>query len=143
MYWQLSLRRVLAGVALTLLVSAAARAQDADAPAHDTHEQTHDMSQMNRSISAWTFMQDGSFSAVLNHQGSARGGTQVTGVNWWMGMLSRPVKKGQLTLTGMFSLEPVTTGTKGYREIFQSGEALDGRPNVDRQHPHDAFMQVS
>ncbi len=58
-------------------------------------------------------------------------------------MLSRPAGKGQLTLTGMFSLEPATVGTRGYREIFQAGEATDGRPNLDRQHPHDAFMQLS
>jgi hypothetical protein len=26
--------------------------------------------------------------------------------------------------------------------LFQAGEALDGRPLVDRQHPHDFFMQL-
>ena len=129
-------RRALAGVLLTLFASVPVGAQDTD-------EQTHDMSHMDMSNPAWTFMQDGSFNAVFNHQGSPRGGNELTGVNWWMGMLSRAAGNGQLTLTGMFSLEPATVGTRGYREIFQSGEALDGRPNVDRQHPHDAFMQVS
>jgi hypothetical protein len=131
-----SIGRAVAAVVLTLIASASARAQDAD-------DQTHDMAHMDVPGSPWTFMQDGAFSAVLNHQGSSRGGNQLTGVNWWMGMLSRPVKKGQLTLTGMFSLEPATVGTRGYRELFQSGEAIDGRPNIDHQHPHDAFMQIA
>ena len=43
----------------------------------------------------------------------------------------------------MFSLDAATAGKRGYREIFQSGEAVDGRPNVDHQHPHDLFMQLS
>jgi hypothetical protein len=132
--------RALAAVVLTLLASVAVRAQDAD---EETHDQTHDMSQMDMASSAWRFMQDGSFSAVFNHQGGPRGGNQVTAVNWWMGMLSRPLKSGQLTLSGMFSLEPATVGTRGYRELFQSGEAVDDRPNIDHQHPHDAFMQLS
>src|SRR6185312_16268523 len=31
----------------------------------------------------------------------------------------------------------------GYAELFQVGETLDGRPLVDRQHPHDLFMQLA
>ena len=43
----------------------------------------------------------------------------------------------------MLSLDPATVGKDGYREIFQAGEALDGRPLIDRQHPHDLFMQLA
>ncbi|MES1255283.1 MAG: hypothetical protein ABUS56_06745, partial [Acidobacteriota bacterium] len=32
---------------------------------------------------------------------------------------------------------------QGYREIFQVGEAFEGRPLTDRQHPHDFFMQLA
>jgi hypothetical protein len=135
MYGQLG-RSALAGMLLALLTSAVVRAQDAD-------EHTHDMSRMDMPPSAWTFMQDGVFNGVFNYQSSARGGNQAISVNWWMGMLSRSAGSGQLMLTGMFSLEPATVGTRGYREIFQAGEAIDGRPNIDRQHPHDAFMQLS
>jgi len=60
-----------------------------------------------------------------------------------MGMASRKAGSGRLTLTGMFSLDPLTAGEAGYREIFQVGEALDGRPLIDRQHPHDLFMQLA
>src|SRR5204863_2408070 len=43
----------------------------------------------------------------------------------------------------MLSLDPLTVGKAGYAEIFQVGEALDGRPIVDRQHPHDLLMQLA
>jgi hypothetical protein len=43
----------------------------------------------------------------------------------------------------MLSLDPATVGKGGYREIFQAGEALNGRPLIDRQHPHDLFMQLA
>jgi hypothetical protein len=42
----------------------------------------------------------------------------------------------------MLSLDPATVGKRGYREIFQVGETVDDRPLVDRQHPHDLFMQL-
>ena len=129
-------RRAIVAVALTVFVAARAGAQD-------TPDQTHDMSQMHMSDADWTFMQDGVFDAALNHQGGHRGGTEVKGLTWWMGMLSRSFERGTLTLTGMFSADPATVGTDGYRELFQSGEAIDGRPNGDHQHPHDAFMQLS
>ena len=33
------------------------------------------------------------------------------------------------------------TSLPGY--VFQAGEALNGRPLIDRQHPHDFFMQLA
>jgi hypothetical protein len=51
--------------------------------------------------------------------------------------------RGRLTFTGMLSLDAATLGRDGYREIFQSGETLDGAPVIDRQHPHDLFMQLA
>ena len=49
----------------------------------------------------------------------------------------------QLTLTGMYSLDPALVGADGYHELFQAGEVFEGRPLVDRQHPHDLFMQLA
>jgi hypothetical protein len=91
----------------------------------------------------WTFMQDGVVFGLFNHQGGPRGGGEFRVPNWWMGMLSRGVRSSRLTLTAMFSLDPATVGKTGYAEIFQSGEAIDGRPLIDRQHPHDLFMQLA
>jgi len=98
---------------------------------------------MMTSGGGWRFMQDGTVFLEFNHQGSDRGGQEFVAPNWWMGMASRATARGLITLNGMFSLDPATVGRKGYRELFQSGEALDGQPLVDRQHPHDLFMQLS
>ena len=92
---------------------------------------------------SWTLMQDGVVYGLFNHQGGPRGGDEFKVPNWWMGMASRKAGKGDLTMTAMLSLDPATVGKSGYREIFQVGEALDGRPLIDRQHPHDLFMQLA
>jgi hypothetical protein len=43
----------------------------------------------------------------------------------------------------MWSLEPLTIGRGGYPELLQTGETADGRaPLIDRQHPHDLFMEL-
>src|SRR5262249_29789232 len=41
------------------------------------------------------------------------------------------------------SLDPALVGADGYHELFQAGEVFDGRPLIDRQHPHDLFMQLA
>jgi hypothetical protein len=104
----------------------------------------HDHMQMNMPMNdGWQFMQDGIVFAEFNHQGGPRGGSEFVVPNWWMGMATRKTSRGQLTFTGMLSLDPATVGKAGYREIFQAGEALNGRPLIDRQHPHDLFMQLA
>lgn len=93
--------------------------------------------------STWTVMQDGVVFVVYNNQGGPRGGDEVIVPNWWMGMWSRKVGSSSLTISTMFSLDAATVGKRGYREIFQVGEAVDGEPLIDRQHPHDLFMQLA
>lgn len=93
--------------------------------------------------STWHFMQDGVAWLTLNDQGGPRGGTDFGSQNWWMGMLSRPAGGGTLQFNLMLSLDPLTLGEDGYREIFQVGETLKGVPLIDRQHPHDFLMQAS
>ena len=123
--------------ALCALVSMCASGVSAQDPPHD---------HMQMSMPAnggWEFMQDGVVIAEFNRQGGPRGGNEFVVPNWWMGMASRETSRGRLTLTSMLSLDPATVGKDGYREIFQSGEALNGRPLIDRQHPHDLFMQLA
>jgi hypothetical protein len=104
----------------------------------------HDHMHMNMPMNdGWQFMHDGIVIAEFNHQGRPRGGDEFVAPNWWMGMATRKTSRGQLTFTGMLSLDPATVGKDGYREIFQAGEALNGRPLIDRQHPHDLFMQLA
>jgi hypothetical protein len=90
----------------------------------------------------WHFMTDGRFIAEFNHQGGRRGGDELVAPNWWMGMVGKNTARWSLTFSGMFSLDPASVGTSGYRELFQAGEALHDRPLIDRQHPHDFFMQL-
>ncbi|PYQ69418.1 MAG: hypothetical protein DMG01_29205, partial [Acidobacteria bacterium] len=115
--------------------STSGRGGNADQPEH---------MQMNMPMNnAWQLMQDGIVFAELNHQGGPRGGNEFVVPNWWMGMASREMRRGRLTLTSMLSLDPATVGKDGYREILQAGEAIDGHPLIDRQHPHDLFMQLA
>ncbi len=99
---------------------------------------------MDMNVNAgWQFMQDGVVFGVVNHQGGPRGADEFKVPNWWMGMATRTVGSSRLTFNGMFSLDPATVGTAGYAELFQVGEALNGHPLIDRQHPHDFFMQLA
>jgi len=94
-------------------------------------------------VPSWTFMQDGVLYGLFNRQGGPRGGDEFVAPNWWMGMAMKESGRHQFTLNGMFSVDAATVGKEGYREIFQVGEALDGKPLVDRQHPHDFLMQLA
>lgn len=131
----------------------AATTRQADKPkppapgAHAGHEQAApgqmQMPGMAMGPTGWHGMQDGVVYALYNRQGGPRGGDEFVVPNWWMGMAMREGARHQLSLNAMLSLDPGTVGKSGYREIFQAGEALDGKPLIDRQHPHDLFMQLA
>jgi len=91
----------------------------------------------------WRLMQDGVVFGLFNHQGGPRGGDEFVVPNWWMGVWTRDRGPNQFSLNAMLSLDAGSVGKSGYGEIFQVGEALDGKPLIDRQHPHDLFMQVA
>lgn len=97
---------------------------------------------MGTEASGWHFRRDGVLYGLFNHQGGPRGGDEFVAPNWWMGMLMREKGSQQFGLNAMLSLDPATVGKSGYGEIFQVGEALDGKPLIDRQHPHDFFTQL-
>jgi hypothetical protein len=99
--------------------------------------------EMPTDASGWHVMQEGVFIGMFNHQGGPRGGDEFKFPNWWMGMFGRRIGSSHLTVNTMLSLDPATVGKKGYREIFQIGETFEGQPLVDRQHPHDFFMQLA
>ncbi len=92
---------------------------------------------------SWHVMQDAVAFLTYNRQGGPRGGSDSGSQNWWMGMAQRPAGAGTLQFNLMLSLDPITLGNDGYREIFQAGETLDGLPMIDRQHPHDFLMQAA
>jgi hypothetical protein len=132
------IRRVAFGKICVVAALIGVPAARATAQQADEHQHT----QMNDEP-GWTLMQDGIVFAEFNHQGGPRGGSEFVAPNWWMGTASRDTDKGRFTFNAMLSLDPASVGTAGYREIFQAGETLDGQPLVDRQHPHDFFMQLA
>jgi hypothetical protein len=91
----------------------------------------------------WGFMVHGVAFAEYDRQGSARGGSQFGSVNWLMGMADHALGDGRVSFRGMFSAEPWTIGARGYPELLQSGESLDGQPLHDTQHPHNLFMELA
>lgn len=91
----------------------------------------------------WLLMFHFNLVGAVNHQGGPRGVTQVESANWFMPMAYHKLGKGTLQLRGMFSLEPFTFPPGGSPLLFQTGETYKGRPLIDRQHPHDLFMELS
>ena len=94
-------------------------------------------------LGQWTAMLHGVAFAQYDDQASERGDRQFGIVDWEMLMLMRRIGAGELQLHGMVSLEPLTLGGRGYPLLLQTGEAYHGEPLHDRQHPHDAFMEIA
>jgi hypothetical protein len=91
----------------------------------------------------WSVMAHGFVNAIVDRQSGPRGDHLAFTESMAMLMGNRPLGPGTLGLRAMLSLDP-TTGKRGYPLLFQTGESADGRtPLVDRQHPHDFFMELS
>ena len=91
----------------------------------------------------WSLMLHGYANAVEDRQSGPRGDRKAFSESMLMLMAERPLGPGTLGLRGMFSLDPLM-GSDGYPLLYQTGETADGKtPLVDRQHPHDALMELS
>lgn len=102
-------------------------------------------SMMGRHVKAgdWMLMAHGYAWATYDNQGGPRGDTETFVQSMVMVMAQRPLGGGAaLTLRGMFSADPAM-GDRGYPNLFATGETAGGRPLVDRQHPHDLFMELA
>ena len=91
----------------------------------------------------WTIMLHGVAFGQYDYQGSDRGDDQFGIVDWEMVMAMKSIGTGRLHLHAMASLEPLTLGARGYPLLLQTGESFKGEPLHDRQHPHDAFMELA
>jgi hypothetical protein len=91
----------------------------------------------------WMVMLHGVAFGVYDHQGTDRGANQLGIIDWEMAMAMRRIGSGLLHLHGMASLEPATIGARGYPLLLQTGESYKGKPLIDRQHPHDLFMELA
>ena len=86
---------------------------------------------------AWELMAHYNIFAGIVTNNAGDGGTEGFTTNWVMGM-ARWKTKGTLLLRGMLSFEAPFLGRDGYPLVMQTGEGL-----VDRQHPHDLFMELA
>ncbi len=91
----------------------------------------------------WTLMGHGVFNLVYDHQGGRRGDDKFFPSGMLMGMARRPLGNGTLQLKAMVSPDPLM-GKSGYPLLLASGETANGVDHlIDRQHPHDFFMELS
>jgi hypothetical protein len=92
---------------------------------------------------AWALMGHATLFAVYDRQGGPRGGEKAFLSGMAMGSARRPLGPGMLQLRASLSPDPLM-GRRGYPLLLASGETANGLdPLVDRQHPHDLFMELS
>ncbi|MEP7130893.1 MAG: hypothetical protein ABI770_07180 [Sphingomicrobium sp.] len=91
----------------------------------------------------WTLMAHGVLNLVYDHQSGPRGDDKAFASGMLMGMAQHPLGNGTVQFKAMLSPDPLM-GPSGYPLLLASGETANGRDRlVDRQHPHDLFMELS
>jgi len=101
------------------------------------------MAAIHGHLGGWSTMVHGYATLIYDKQGGRRGGDKAFVSSMLMGMAQRPVGTGRLTLKAMGSLDPLM-GKRGYPLLLATGETANGKtPLIDRQHPHDLFMELS
>ena len=106
-------------------------------PDSTPHEGLHVMS------GDWMVMVHGYADQIYDRQGGSRGADKNFNASMLMADASRPLGGGTFGLRGMWSLDPAM-GKNGYPLLLQTGETADGKTGlVDRQHPHDLFMEMA
>lgn len=91
----------------------------------------------------WMLMAHGALNLVADHQSGRRGDDKLFASGMLMGMARRPVGDGAFQLKAAISPDPLM-GKSGYPLLLASGETANGTDRlIDRQHPHDFFMELS
>lgn len=91
----------------------------------------------------WMLMAHGTLNLVYDHQSGPRGDDKAFASGMLMGMAQHPLGNGTLQFRAMLSPDPLM-GPAGYPLLLATGETANGQtPLVDRQHPHDLFMELS
>jgi len=92
----------------------------------------------------WMLMVHGYAWGVYTAQSGPRGRDQAFSTSMAMLTADRDLGGGaSLSLRTMLSLDALM-GPRGYPSLFATGETADGvTPLVDRQHPHDLFMELA
>jgi hypothetical protein len=91
----------------------------------------------------WMLMGHALLNGVYDRQSGPRGDDKVFVSGMVMGSASRMIHGNMIQFRAMLSPDPLM-GKRGYPLLLASGETADGiTPLVDRQHPHDLFMELS
>ena len=92
----------------------------------------------------WMLMLHGYAWGVYTGQSGPRGRDKAFSTSMAMVTASRGLGGGaSLSLRSMLSLDALM-GPRGYPSLLATGETADGvTPLVDRQHPHDLFMELA
>src|SRR5919201_229062 len=88
-------------------------------------------------------MTHGFANLIYDRQGGPRGGSKTFSTSMLMVMGQRDVgENGTLGARAMVSADPLM-GKRGYPLLLQTGESANAQPLIDRQHPHDLFMELA
>jgi hypothetical protein len=91
----------------------------------------------------WDLMAHGTVNLVTDTQSGRRGDDKAFVSGMVMGMARRPLGDGTLQFRASISPDPLM-GKRGYPLLLASGETANGVDRlIDRQHPHDFFMELS
>ncbi|MEO6581320.1 MAG: hypothetical protein ABIN68_00745 [Sphingomicrobium sp.] len=92
----------------------------------------------------WMFMVHGNLDLIADTQSGRRGDDKLFAAGMLMGMATRTFSSGNtLQFRAMVSPDPLM-GKSGYPLLLASGETTNGVDRlIDRQHPHDLFMELS
>jgi len=90
----------------------------------------------------WMLMLHATASLQYTEATGPRGDDKTYVTSMAMLMAERPTSWGRLQLRAMTSLEPAMDAA-GYPNLYATGETARGLPLVDRQHPHDLFMELA
>lgn len=98
---------------------------------------------VHTSAGEWMVMSHLLLNAVYSDQTGPRGDDKGFIAGMAMISASRDAGPTTLNLRAMLSPDPLM-GQEGYPLLLAAGETADGvEPLVDRQHPHDLFMELS
>lgn len=91
----------------------------------------------------WSLMGHATLFAAYDRQSGPRGGEKGFVAGMAMASARGPLGPGIVQLRSSFSPDALM-GRRGYPLLLASGETANGvDPLVDRQHPHDLFMELS
>ncbi|MBA3056012.1 MAG: hypothetical protein FP826_14050 [Sphingomonadales bacterium] len=93
-------------------------------------------------LAGWELMLHGAVSGQYTDVSGGRGDDKFYVTSMAMGSAEKALPWGKIALRAMMSLEPAMD-PRGYPNLFATGETANGLALVDRQHPHDLFMELA